>query len=98
MRLKASKGLTKFQRSFLNPDCLKKGGAEMSILSNRAKSLKPSPTLAINAKAKSMQAQGIKVISFGAGEPDFDTPENIKRAAIKAIEQGFTKVYSRGGD
>ncbi len=69
----------------------------MSILSNRAKSLKPSPTLAINAKAKSMQAQGIKVVSFGAGEPDFDTPGNIKKAAIKAIEEGFTKYTPVGG-
>ncbi len=69
----------------------------MIKLSNRAKNLKPSPTLAINAKAKSMQAQGIKVISFGAGEPDFDTPENIKRAAIKAIEEGFTKYTPVGG-
>jgi aspartate aminotransferase len=69
----------------------------MSILSNRAKSLKPSPTLAINAKAKSMQAQGIHVISFGAGEPDFDTPENIKQAAKKAIDDGFTKYTPVGG-
>ncbi len=69
----------------------------MSILSNRAKSLKPSPTLAINAKAKSMQAQGIHVISFGAGEPDFDTPQNIKQAAKKAIDDGFTKYTPVGG-
>jgi aspartate aminotransferase len=69
----------------------------MSILSNRAKSLRPSPTLAINAKAKSMQAQGIHVISFGVGEPDFDTPKNIKRAAVKAIEEGFTKYTPVGG-
>jgi aspartate aminotransferase len=69
----------------------------MSILSNRAKSLKPSPTLAINAKAKAMQAQGIQVISFGAGEPDFDTPENIKQAAKKALDQGFTKYTPVGG-
>src|SRR4030043_49054 len=69
----------------------------MSILSNRAKGLKPSPTLAINAKAKAMQAQGIRVVSFGAGEPDFDTPENIKRAAIKSIEEGFTKYTAVGG-
>ncbi len=69
----------------------------MSVLSNRAKSLKPSPTLAINAKAKSMQAQGIHVISFGAGEPDFDTPENIKKAAKKAIDEGFTKYTPVGG-
>jgi len=69
----------------------------MPILSNRARSLKPSPTLAINAKAKAMQAQGIHVISFGAGEPDFDTPGNIKKAAIKAIEEGFTKYTPVGG-
>lgn len=69
----------------------------MSILSNRAKGLKPSPTLAINAKAKAMQARGIRVISFGAGEPDFDTPENIKKAAIKSIEDGFTKYTAVGG-
>jgi len=69
----------------------------MSILSNRARSLKPSPTLAINAKAKAMQAQGIHVVSFGAGEPDFDTPANIKQAAIKAIEEGFTKYTAVGG-
>ena len=69
----------------------------MSILSNRAKSLKPSPTLAINAKAKAMQAQGVHVISFGAGEPDFDTPQNIKQAAKKAIDDGFTKYTPVGG-
>jgi aspartate aminotransferase len=69
----------------------------MTVLSNRAKGLKPSPTLAINAKAKSMQAQGIHVISFGAGEPDFDTPENIKQAAKKALDEGFTKYTPVGG-
>ena len=69
----------------------------MTVLSNRARSLKPSPTLAINAKAKSMQAQGIHVISFGAGEPDFDTPQNIKQAAKKAIDDGFTKYTPVGG-
>ena len=69
----------------------------MSVLSHRASGLKPSPTLAIQAKAKSMQAQGINVISFGAGEPDFDTPDNIKRAAVRAIEEGFTKYTAAGG-
>ena len=69
----------------------------MAVLSNRAKSLKPSPTLAINAKAKAMQAQGIRVISFGAGEPDFDTPENVKQAAKKALDEGFTKYTPVGG-
>ena len=69
----------------------------MSLLSSRAQGLKPSPTLAITAKAKAMQAQGIKVVSFGAGEPDFDTPENIKQAAVKAIREGFTKYTPAGG-
>lgn len=69
----------------------------MSILSSRAKNLKPSPTLAITAKAKAMMAQGIQVISFAAGEPDFDTPDHIKEAAIKAIEGGFTKYTPAGG-
>ncbi len=69
----------------------------MAVLSDRATSLKPSPTLAINAKAKAMQARGIHVISFGAGEPDFDTPQNIKQAAKKAIDDGFTKYTPVGG-
>ena len=69
----------------------------MNVLSRRARGLKPSPTLAITAKAKAMQAQGMKVIGFGAGEPDFDTPENIKRAAVKALDEGFTKYTPAGG-
>src|SRR4030043_226599 len=96
MKSREWKKSTGSQRSFSSPEFLK-GGIPMSVLSDRAKSLKPSPTLAINAKAKSMQAQGIHVISFGAGEPDFDTPQNIKKAAIKAIEEGFTKYTPVGG-
>ncbi len=69
----------------------------MIVLSKRARNLKPSPTLAITAKARAMTAQGIHVISFGAGEPDFDTPENIKQSAIHAIETGFTKYTAVGG-
>lgn len=67
------------------------------ILSNRAQKIKPSPTLAIDAKAKAMKAEGIDVVNFGVGEPDFDTPENIKEAAIKAIKEGFTKYTPVGG-
>ncbi len=67
------------------------------MLSMRAKDIKPSPTLAIDSRAKAMKAQGIDVISFGVGEPDFDTPENIKEAAIKAIKDGFTKYTPVGG-
>ena len=66
-------------------------------LSKRATMVKPSPTLAITAKAKAMSAQGIDVISFGAGEPDFDTPQHIKDAAIAALQQGFTKYTPVGG-
>lgn len=60
-------------------------------ISKRVQSIKPSPTLAIDAKAKTLKAQGIDIISFGTGEPDFDTPQNIKDAAIDAINKGFTK-------
>jgi len=66
-------------------------------LSERVKSLKPSPTLAISAKAKELRAKGIDVIGFGAGEPDFDTPEFIKEAAIKALREGKTKYAPAGG-
>jgi len=71
-------------------------GSIMSI-SRRVEQIKPSPTLAITAKAKAMSAQGIDVVVFGAGEPDFDTPDHIKRAAIKAMEDGFTKYTAAGG-
>jgi len=67
------------------------------MLSERAKNIKPSPTLAMDAKAKAMKASGVDVVNFGVGEPDFDTPENIKEAAIKAIRDGFTKYTPVGG-
>lgn len=60
-------------------------------LSRKAKAVKPSSTLAITAKAKEMKANGIDVVGFGAGEPDFNTPKNICEAAKKAIDEGFTK-------
>ncbi|PID29011.1 MAG: aspartate aminotransferase [Candidatus Cloacimonadota bacterium] len=66
-------------------------------ISNRAKSIKPSPTLAISAKAKQMQAKGIDVINFGVGEPDFNTPEYIKEAGIKAIKDNFTRYTANPG-
>lgn len=66
-------------------------------VSKRAISIKPSPTLAIDTRAKSLMASGIDIINFGVGEPDFDTPENIKEAAIKAIRNGFTKYTPVGG-
>jgi len=66
-------------------------------IAQRARAIKPSPTLAMAAKAKAMKAQGIDVVDFGVGEPDFDTPENVKQAGIKAIQSGFTKYTSAGG-
>ncbi len=67
------------------------------ILSKKAMSLESSPTVAITSKAKILKAQGKDVVSFGAGEPDFDTPEFIKQAAIKAINSGFTKYTPPAG-
>ena len=57
----------------------------MSIVSNSLKRIKPSPTIAVTSKAREMRAAGKDIIGLGAGEPDFDTPDNIKEAAIEAI-------------
>lgn len=67
------------------------------MLSRRVKKIKPSPTLAIDTRAKQMKAEGIDIVNFGVGEPDFDTPDNIKEAAIKALRGGFTKYTPVGG-
>ncbi|MCF7964240.1 MAG: pyridoxal phosphate-dependent aminotransferase [Methylobacter tundripaludum] len=70
----------------------------MSIkLSNRVQAVKPSPTLAITARAAQMRAAGKDIIGLGAGEPDFDTPDHIKAAAVKAIESGQTKYTAVDG-
>ena len=66
-------------------------------ISERAAQLTPSLTLSIDSKAKAMKAEGIDVCGFGAGEPDFDTPEHIKAAAIEALEAGFTKYTPSSG-
>ncbi len=66
-------------------------------LSEKAKAVKPSSTLAITAKAKELKKSGVDVVGFGAGEPDFNTPKNICDAAIKAIETGFTKYTPASG-
>ena len=66
-------------------------------LSKRVLNMSPSPTMAITSKAKEMRAKGIDVIGFGAGEPDFDTPEHIKEAAKRAIDEGFTKYTPPAG-
>jgi aspartate aminotransferase len=67
------------------------------LLSERIKAIKPSPTLAINAKAISMRQAGVDVISFGVGEPDFDTPKHIRDEAVRAMEEGFTRYTAAGG-
>ena len=66
-------------------------------LSDRVLSIKPSPTLAVTNRAAELKAAGKDIIGLGAGEPDFDTPEHIKAAAIKAIESGFTKYTAVDG-
>ena len=66
-------------------------------LSERARAIKPSPTIAVSTRARELRAAGRDVIGLGAGEPDFDTPEHIKAAAITAIEQGFTKYTAADG-
>jgi aspartate aminotransferase len=69
----------------------------MSILATSLSRIKPSPTIAVATKARELQAAGRDVIGLGAGEPDFDTPDNIKEAAIKAIRDGDTKYTDVGG-
>ncbi len=69
----------------------------MQQLAQRATTLTPSLTLAIDAKAKKLKADGVDVAGFGAGEPDFDTPQHIKDAAIKALNDGFTKYTPSSG-
>ena len=66
-------------------------------LSSRANSLTPSLSLSVDSKAKAMKSEGLDVCGFGAGEPDFDTPEHIKAAAIAALETGFTKYTPSSG-
>lgn len=79
------------------PPVAKNAGRVMITLSTRAKNLKPSSTLAVTAKFKQMKRDGRDVIGFGAGEPDFDTPEEIKEAAIAALKEGRTKYEAAPG-
>ena len=69
----------------------------MDFISQSLKKIKPSPTMVITAKARELRAAGEKIISLSAGEPDFDTPEHVKDAAIKAINMGFTKYTNVEG-
>ncbi|HAI21560.1 MAG TPA: aspartate aminotransferase, partial [Clostridiales bacterium UBA8153] len=66
-------------------------------LARRALAIKTSPTLALDVRTKELQRQGVDIISFAVGEPDFDTPDHIKEAAIAAIRQGFTKYTASNG-
>jgi aspartate aminotransferase len=66
-------------------------------LADRVNKIQPSPTLAIDAKAKALKAQGVDVVGFGAGEPDFDTPDHIREAGKNAIDGGFTRYMPVGG-
>ncbi len=68
-----------------------------TYISKKAKAISPSPTLALDAKFKQMKKDGIPVVGFGAGEPDFNTPDNIKAAAVKAIENNITKYTPASG-
>jgi aspartate aminotransferase len=67
------------------------------MLAERARRLAPSPTLALAARARALRAQGIDVLAFTQGEPDFDTPERVKEAAIRALREGHTKYTDAGG-
>ena len=69
----------------------------MLTFTDRAKNVSPSLTLAITAKANQMKAEGVDLISFAAGEPDFNTPEFICKAAINAINKGYTKYTAASG-
>ncbi len=66
-------------------------------ISVRARQVAPSATIAISTRARQMQAEGIDVVSFGSGEPDFDTPAHIKAAAVQALQEGFTKYTATDG-
>src|SRR6202162_6268660 len=66
----------------------------MAFLAENLKRVKPSATIAVTDKARALKAAGRNVIGLGAGEPDFDTPDNIKQAAIKAIESGRASKYT----
>lgn len=80
-----------------NHPCIYSKNIMNTTLSDRVRSIKPSPTLAVTARAAAMRAAGKDIVGLGAGEPDFDTPEPIKEAAIRAIQDGFTKYTAVDG-
>src|SRR6202050_5642915 len=76
---------------------LRAGFKVMSLVAERLKRIKPSPTIAVTDKARKLKAAGRDIIGLGAGEPDFDTPQNIKDAAKRAIDAGQTKYTQVDG-
>jgi aspartate aminotransferase len=78
-------------------DPISKNSVPLSLLAKRIQRVKPSPTLAVSARAEELQAEGKDIISLSIGEPDFDTPQHIKEAAIKAIRDGHTKYTAVDG-
>jgi len=73
------------------------GYNKKAMLSKRVSHIKPAPTLALSAKVNQLKSQGFDVVGFGAGEPDFDTPDFIKEACMKALKEGKTKYSPSGG-
>ena len=67
------------------------------MLAKRVSHIKPAPTLALTAKVSQLKAQGVDIVGFGAGEPDFDTPDFIKEACIRALKEGKTKYAPSAG-
>jgi len=80
-----------------SPDPAATGREGSAPLAERARRLAPSPTLAISARARALRAQGLDVIAFSAGEPDFDTPERVKAAAVRALQEGHTRYTDTAG-
>lgn len=95
--LNSSDVFSSFGSKFIAPEALYALWYFMDFAAKRLDVIEPSPTLAITARAKELKSMGKDVIGFGAGEPDFDTPEHIKHAAIEAIKDGQTKYTPVGG-
>jgi aspartate aminotransferase len=91
------KGIYKYKGFSCSNHCYGKRNVLMSLIADRLSAIKPSPTMAVSAKAAEMKAAGRDVIGLSAGEPDFDTPEHVKEAARKAIKDGMTKYTAVDG-
>src|ERR1044072_3099442 len=89
----ASDGLQRYDSE--NQRYTRDSELSMAFLADHLKRIKPSPTIAVTDKARALKAAGRNVIGLGAGEPDLDTPENIKEAAIRAIKEGRASKYTQ---